>query len=127
MGKYRIIIFEEKMALQRMNRQLNGILQIKNIIPTIAYMSDLSKFYGKVDLSRLEQRNRRGARRPRLVKDLTPEEIKHIKEANTDWRPYYKDETFVPISPLSRNPHPVNNWVEDEEKIKEEALSKSSK
>ena len=67
------------------------------------------KFYGKVDLSRLESKNRKGARWPRLVKDLTPEEIKKIKDANTDWRPYYKEETKVPISPLGRNPHPVSS------------------
>ena len=109
---------------------------MKCIIPSVAYMSDmgkfltidvllwnvkwkipcinflirfLGKFYGKVDLSRLESKNKKGARRPRLVKDLTQEEIKKIKDANTDWRPYYKEETKVPISPLGRNPHPVSS------------------
>ena len=124
------------MALQIIKRDLKSLLEIKCIIPSVAYMSDMGKhvtidsfamkprnienlihqlsvsfvgkFYGKVDLSRLESKNRKGARRPRLVKDLTPEEIKKIKDANTDWRPYYKEETKVPISPLGRNPHPVS-------------------
>ena len=84
------------------------------------------KFYGRVDIGRFESKTRKGARRPRKIKDITPEEIKAIKERGDNWKPYWYEDKPLPTSPLSRNPHPVNPWLEEEEQFKKEALEKSN-
>ena len=51
--------------------------------------------------------------------------IEKLRDLNNDWQAYFAGGTVPPHSPLMQNPHPVNPWLEEEEKLKQEALEKT--
>jgi len=135
------------MALRLVSREiLPSFLQIKKFFPQAAFTSSNSdggnsysnrgtwykkdSFYGRVDLPKSEKRTKKGARRPRKVRDFTDKEIALIQEQQSDsghFRSTRDKHERYPMStaPVGRNPHPKNPWLDEEEKWKNEALQKS--
>ena len=132
------------MALKLISREiLPSFLQIKKFSPQAAFTSSNSDggnsvsnrgtwykkdtFYGRVDLPRGESRTKKGARRPRKVRDFTDKEIALIQEQQSDsghFRSTRDKHERYPMStaPVGRNPHPKNPWLDEEEKWKNEGI-----
>ena len=74
-----------------------------------------------------EKRTKKGARRPRKVRDFTDKEIALIQEQQSDsghFRSTRDKHERYPMStaPVGRNPHPKNPWLDEEEKWKNEGI-----
>lgn len=104
----------------------NGIRnQVRRLYIRLISIQFSDTFYGRVDLPRSEARTKKGARRPRKVRDYTDREIALIQEQQSDSGHFRstrdKDERYpMSSAPVGRNPHPKNPWLEEEEKWKNE-------
>ena len=70
-----------------------------------------------------EGKFKKGARRPRLAKELTQKQLNHIEE-HSDYKKYWHEEPILMKSPLARNKHPVSQWAVEEEEIKQKSINK---
>lgn len=106
------------------------VFSLINLSKTLIFVGDFfgkvndKKFYGKVDLQWNEGRFKKGARRPKLAKKLTVGEMKAIEESK-EYSRYWHEDPIIPQSPLARNKHPVNQWAQEEEEIKQESIERA--
>ena len=98
----------------------NQICEINHFI-IIGKVPDWS--YGKVNLQWNEGKFKKGARKPKLAKELSRNQLDALKES-TDPKKYWHEEPILMKSPLSRNKHPVSQWAEEEEIIKQNSIDK---
>lgn len=82
------------------------------------------KFYGKVDVKWNEVKKRKGARRPKLAKNLSKADYAMI-ERDKEFKAYWHPDPVLMTSPLAKNLQPVNQWAEEEEALKEQQVAKS--
>jgi len=80
--------------------------------------------YGKVNLQWNEGKFKKGARRPKLAKELSRNQLDALKESTDPTKKYWHEEPILMKSPLSRNKHPVSQWAEEEEAIKQNSIDK---
>ena len=80
--------------------------------------------YGKVNLQWNEGKFKKGARRPKLAKELSRNQLDALKENTDPTKKYWHEEPILMKSPLSRNKHPISQWAEEEESIKQNSIDK---
>ena len=85
----------------------------------------LGEFYGKVDLKWNETKGRKGVRRPKLAKEITPDKVRNLKAMNEGNEPYWHTPPAQPKAPLGVNKRPKDKWASADQAIMLEAIKRN--